>query len=82
MHEMHEELGVEIATASASHLCRLDAGRGDESVRLSVWVVGNWQGTPRNAAPEEHDDIRWFRPEEVPPLAHDGLGPALVDAIS
>jgi 8-oxo-dGTP pyrophosphatase MutT (NUDIX family) len=79
--EMHEELGVQIATGSAIHLCRLDAGRGEDSVRLSAWLVGEWEGTPTNVAPDEHDEIRWFRPEEFPPLAHELLGPAMVEAM-
>jgi 8-oxo-dGTP pyrophosphatase MutT (NUDIX family) len=79
--EMHEELGVQIAAVSAIRLCRLAAGRGAESVRLSAWLVGEWQGTPTNVAPDEHDEIRWFQPEELPPLAHELLGPALVDAV-
>ena len=79
--ELGEELGVQIATGSASHLCRLHAGLGEESVLLSAWLVGDWQETPTNAAPEEHDEIRWFRLEELPPLAHRLLGAVLVDAI-
>ncbi|MET3423840.1 mutator protein MutT [Actinoplanes tereljensis] len=79
--EMHEELGVQIATVSAIHLCRLGAGHGEESVRFSAWLVDEWKGTPANAAPDEHDEIRWFRPEEVPPLAHERMGPALVEAM-
>ena len=79
--EVHEELGVQIATGSAIHLCRLRAGRGRESVRLSAWLVGEWQGTPSNLAPDEHDEIRWFRPEELPPLAHELLGTALQAAM-
>lgn len=78
--EMHEELGVQIVTGSLSHLCRLNADR-EESVLLSAWLVGEWQGTPKNVAPDEHDAIRWFRPEELPPLAHEPLGTVLVDAI-
>ncbi len=78
---MHEELGVQIAAGSASHLCRLNAGRGGESVVLSAWTVADWQGTPTNAAPDEHDAIRWFRSEELPPLAHGLLGAVLVDAM-
>jgi hypothetical protein len=78
---MHEELGVQIAGGSAIHLCRLEIGRGGESVRLSAWLVGAWKGTPANVAPDEHDEIRWFRPEELPPLAHEPLGPALRDAM-
>ena len=79
--EMHEELGVQIAAGSASHLCRLNAGRGGESIVLSAWMVADWQGTPTNVAPDEHDAIRWFRPEELPPLAHGLVGTVLVDAI-
>jgi 8-oxo-dGTP diphosphatase len=51
------------------------------SVRLSAWMVGAWQGTPTNVAPAEHDEIRWFRPEELPPFAHEHLGPPLLDAM-
>jgi 8-oxo-dGTP pyrophosphatase MutT (NUDIX family) len=79
--ELHEELGVQIATVSAVHLCRLDAGRGGEVVRLSAWLVGEWQGTPTNVAPDEHDEIRWFLPEELPSLAHERLGTVLVEAM-
>jgi 8-oxo-dGTP diphosphatase len=79
--EMHEELGVQIDTNSTNQLCRLEAGRAGDPVRISAWTVGEWQGTPTNVAPDEHDEIRWFAPEELPPLAHDGLGPALVEAI-
>jgi hypothetical protein len=43
--------------------------------------VGDWQGTPANAAPEEHDDIGWFGVEELPPPAHGVVRAALVDAI-
>jgi 8-oxo-dGTP diphosphatase len=79
--EMHEELGVQIEAGSVSHLCRLNAGRGGESVLLSAWLVSDWQGTPSNVAPEEHDAIQWFRSEELPPLAHGLLGALLLDAI-
>jgi 8-oxo-dGTP pyrophosphatase MutT (NUDIX family) len=79
--ELHEELGVGTVADSVSHLCRLSAGRGADSLHLSAWLVGDWQGTPENLAPEEHDAIRWFGPKELPPLAHGLLGTALVDAI-
>ena len=58
--ELHEELGVQIATGSASHLCRLTAGPAEDPALLSAWLVPDWQGTPANVAPEEHDDIGWF----------------------
>ena len=79
--EMHEELGVQITTGSATHLCELRVGRGEESVRFSAWIVDKWDGTPTNAAPDEHDEIRWVRPEELPPLIHEPIGTALVEAM-
>lgn len=78
--ELHEELGVQVVTGSVSHLCRLTAGPVDEPANLSAWLVRDWQGTPANVAPEEHDDIGWFSLEELPPLAHVLVRTALVDA--
>jgi 8-oxo-dGTP pyrophosphatase MutT (NUDIX family) len=79
--ELHEELGVHISVGSAVHMCRLNAGTGGESVLLSAWLVGEWQGTPTNVAPDEHDEIRWFLSGELPSLAHEHLRTLLVDAI-
>jgi 8-oxo-dGTP diphosphatase len=79
--ELHEELGVQIATGSASHLCRLTAGPAEEPALLSAWLVRDWQGTPANVAPEEHDDIGWFGLDELPPPAHVLVRTALVNAI-
>jgi len=79
--ELDEELGVQIRLGSAIHLCRLQVGRGEESVHFSAWIAGEWEGAPANAAPEEHDEIRWFRPEELPPLAHEPVRTAVVEAI-
>jgi 8-oxo-dGTP pyrophosphatase MutT (NUDIX family) len=79
--ELCEELGVQIATGSASHLCRLVAGPTEEPVLLSAWLVRDWQGTSSNVAPDEHDDIGWFGLEELPPLAHKLVRTALANAI-
>jgi 8-oxo-dGTP pyrophosphatase MutT (NUDIX family) len=79
--EIHEELSVQVTTGSAIHLCRLEIGHGEESVRFSAWIVGEWEGTPANVAPEEHDEIRWFRPEELPPLIHEPVRTAVVEAM-
>ena len=68
--ELNEELGVRIATRSASHLCRLAAGPAEAPALLSAWLLRDWQGTPANVAPEEHDDIGWFGVEELPPPPH------------
>jgi 8-oxo-dGTP pyrophosphatase MutT (NUDIX family) len=79
--ELHEELGVRIATGSTSHLCRLTAGPAEEPALLSAWLVREWQGTPANVAPEEHDDLGWFGIEELPVLAHGLVRTALVNAV-
>jgi len=79
--ELNEELGVHIATGSATHLCRLTAGPADQPALLSAWLVREWQGTPANVAPEEHDDMAWFEPDEFPPLAHAVVRTGLVNAV-
>jgi 8-oxo-dGTP pyrophosphatase MutT (NUDIX family) len=68
--ELREELGVEIERSSASRLCRLTATPMQEPVLLSAWLVRAWHGTPTNAAPEEHLEVRWFGLAELPELAH------------
>ena len=78
--ELHEELGVHIATGSAFHLCRVLAGPADEPALLSAWLVREWEGRPANLAPEEHDDIGWFNLEELPPPAHELVRQKLVNA--
>jgi 8-oxo-dGTP diphosphatase len=79
--ELHEELGVQIAMGSTSHLCRLTAGPLEEPALLSAWLVRDWQGTPANVAPEEHDDIGWFGLEDLPPLAHALVRTALIGVL-
>jgi 8-oxo-dGTP pyrophosphatase MutT (NUDIX family) len=79
--ELHEELGVQVATGSASHLGRVTAGPAEGPILLSAWLVRDWQGTPANLAPEEHDDIGWFGLDELPPLVHVDVRTALVTAI-
>ena len=79
--ELHEELGVQIATSSASQLCRWTAGPAEAPALLSAWIVRAWRGTPANVAPEEHDDIGWFGHEELPPPVHPDMRAALVIAM-
>jgi 8-oxo-dGTP diphosphatase len=79
--ELDEELGVQMEPGSAIHLCRLQVGHGEEAVHFSAWIVEQWEGTPANTAPDEHDEIRWFRPGELPPLAHEPVRTAVIKAM-
>jgi 8-oxo-dGTP pyrophosphatase MutT (NUDIX family) len=79
--ELHEELGVRIAPEAVSHLCRWTDGSLGEPALLSAWIVRDWQGTPANLAPEEHDGIGWFACEELPPPVHMQMRTALVSAM-
>ena len=71
--ELHEELGVAIAIGSTSHLCRVTVRPAREPVELDAWLVTRWRGTPANRAPDEHDDIGWFRLADLPSLAHEAV---------
>lgn len=79
--ELHEELGVDIATDAVSHLYRLIAGPADEPALVSAWMVHNWQGTPLNYAPEEHIGIGWFELDALPSPAHPIMRATLVNAL-
>jgi 8-oxo-dGTP pyrophosphatase MutT (NUDIX family) len=79
--ELHEELGVKVATSVATHLCRLTVGPVEDPVHLSAWLVPDWHGTPTNVAPEEHDDIGWFGLDDLPGPPHVVVRSALVEAL-
>jgi 8-oxo-dGTP diphosphatase len=40
----------------------------DPTLDMNAFLVTRWEGEPVNAAPEEHDDLRWFRPGELADL--------------
>ena len=79
--ELREELGVQVATGSTAHLCRVTVRPAGEPVLLSAWLVRDWTGVPTNAAPEEHDDIRWFGLAAMPSLPYEAVQAALVRAV-
>ncbi len=79
--ELHEELGVWVDTSSAGHLCRMTVRFADDPAVLSAWLVHDWQGTPANVAPEEHNGMEWFGLEELPPPPHLLARDALVEAM-
>ena len=37
----------------------------DPTLDMHAFLVTRWEGEPVNAAPEEHDDLRWFRPSDL-----------------
>lgn len=37
----------------------------DLTLDVHAFLVTHWDGEPVNAAPDEHDDLRWFFPTEL-----------------
>ena len=58
--ELAEELGIAVGalTGPVAHVPLPDG-------TLAVWRVDDWDGTVTNAAPEEHDEVRWFGLDEA-----------------
>ena len=50
-------------------------------MHLSAWLVGAWEGTPTNAAPEERNCIGWFHLGALPTSSHAEVLTALVTAL-
>ena len=40
----------------------------DPTLEVHAFLVTRWDGEPVNAAPEEHNDLRWFQPSDLPGL--------------
>lgn len=55
----------------------------DTNLDTTAFLVTRWTGEPVNAAPEEHDDLRWFSPSELAQLklAHPETLPNILSAI-
>lgn len=67
--ECREELGVYIHDPSPFPMTI-----SDPTLDMHAFLVTRWEGEPENAAPEEHDDLRWFLPCDLAhvKLAHPG----------
>lgn len=76
--ECREEIGVTVTRAHAA-----DVEAISDDLELHAFVVDRWEGTPANLAPEEHDDLAWFGPEELAclRLAHPSLGDVVTAAL-
>lgn len=76
--ELQEELGVQVERdCEAVTELRLTSSDGAEQLRLGIWQVRRWRGTPVNRCPEEHDELRWFPTDELLTLAHGSYGQLL-----
>lgn len=76
--ECQEEVGVHILDPRPVGLVVEEA-----SVLIHGFVVTRWRGELANHAPQEHDGLRWFAPDELEglPLAHPQLQEAIARAI-
>ena len=61
--ECLEELGVHIHDPRP-----IPMTVSDPTLDMHAFLVTHWEGEPVNAAPEEHDDLRWFRPSDLADL--------------
>ncbi len=76
--ECLEELGVRVHDPLA-----IPMSVSDPTLDVHAFLVTHWDGEPANAAPEEHDELRWFRPTDVADLrlAHPGSRSSILSAI-
>lgn len=76
--ECFEELGVHIHDALP-----IPMTVSDPALDLRAFLVTSWEGEPANAAPDEHDDLRWFRPSELAglQLAHPASRSSILSAV-
>lgn len=58
--ECLEEIGVTLR-----HVVRVPMTSSDPSLEVHAFKAVSWEGEPTNVAPDEHDDLRWFRPHEL-----------------
>ena len=64
--ELHEELGIKATEITPEPVARISERAA--GLELGLWVVRGWIGTPTNAQPHEHDEIRWVGPDQLPVL--------------
>jgi 8-oxo-dGTP pyrophosphatase MutT (NUDIX family) len=76
--ECLEELGIHIHDPRP-----IPMTVSDPALDMHAFVVTRWDGEPVNAAPEEHDDLRWFPPGDLASLkmAHPAGLSSILNAI-
>ena len=58
--ECVEEIGVVVRGQR-----RIPLASGDSSIEIHAFAATSWLGEPVNLATDEHDDLRWFAPNEL-----------------
>jgi 8-oxo-dGTP diphosphatase len=66
--ELHEELAIDAEVIGAPAFEISEDPDSEEGMVLSLWVVDTWHGLPVNKATDEHDELRWVRPHDLPEL--------------
>ncbi len=76
--ECLEELGVHVHDPVPFQMTV-----NDPILEMHGFLVTHWEGEPVNAAPEEHDDLRWFRPGDLAglKLANPESLPSILSAV-
>ena len=63
LRELAEELGIAATLADDA------VGISGPDWELTVFPIRSWRGIPHNADPHEHDQLAWFDPGQMEPLA-------------
>lgn len=58
--ECFEELGIHVHDPRP-----ISSTVSDPTLEMHTFIVNSWDGEPTNTAPDEHDDLRWFRIDDV-----------------
>ncbi len=61
--ELQEELGI--IPIKTEYLGKIEVPAQPDELECHIYLVKEWNGTPRNLAPLEHDIIQWFSIEEA-----------------
>jgi len=64
--ELREELGIEVDPTRSIRFLRSSS---KPDLDIEIWAVASWDGDIINAAPDEHDEIRWFVTAELDNIA-------------
>ncbi|MFF0343151.1 NUDIX hydrolase [Kribbella sp. NPDC004875] len=76
--ECLEEIGVQVHDPVP-----IAMAVSDPNLDVHAFLVTRWDGEPVNAEPDEHDDLRWFRPGDLAELklAHSGSLSSILNAV-